>query len=391
MAFLITSCKTIHTRYLQGDVIGFADRVETSYNAPRGLFSELKPQDPRGWNLLDNKKERATMRTQVQTIIPRGENTTAYYAMELAAERIKYMRRHMHDPQTKYYIFLLTDGLDNASPELAKKEKKILFTRTPEQYQKRLKKKLKRAMGWFAKNTFEVYPMMFEGEDMQETKARNHMSDSQFKQKLEQDMECFRYSSQGEAPKLISAEDFKTIIGELRKQFVLSSYTFRIPKSYANKKIRMNFTDKKGQKVSLTGTLKKSGFSYILNDISFDNPQASYLKTSRFCSSHGKNFVAHAAPAGKDELNTYFTIEDFRLGKDSYFPQGEKVEQEYESSPGFWQLNSEYHELTEGMINTYFLLVIDGSTSLDGKNKKQNGFELETKMAVDIMDMLTGQ
>lgn len=388
---VLTSCKTIHTRYLQGDVIGFADRVETSYNAPRGLFSVLKPQDRRGWDLLDNAQERETMRKQIQTIIPRGENTTAYYAMELATERIKYMRRHMHDPQTKYYIFLITDGLDNASPELAKKEKKILFSKTPEQYKERLQKKLKHTMGWFAKNTFEVYPMMFEGEDMQETKDRNHMSNAQFKQKLEQDMECFRYSSVGEAPKLISADNFKTIIGELKKKFVTSSYTFRVPRSYANKKVRMNFKDARGQKVSLTGTLKKSGFSYVLTDISLDNPQATYSKTSRFCSKDGATFVAHAAPTGKDELNTYFTIEDFRIGTTPYFPQKKSVEQEYESSPGFWQLNSEYHEVAAGIINTYFLLVIDGSTSLDGKNKKQNGFELETKMALDIMDMLTGQ
>ncbi|MBQ7192387.1 MAG: hypothetical protein IJS00_05900 [Paludibacteraceae bacterium] len=264
IALFLSSCATQHTRFLQGDVIGFSDEVRTSYRCPRGMFSTFKEQNA-AWNLLDDDQV-GRMRTEIKELPPRGQNTAAYYAMELAAERIKYIRRHYakNDPQTKYYIFLLTDGLDNASPELAKKEKKILFSKTPEQYQKRLQKKLKGAMGWFAKNTFEVYPMMFEGEDMQATKTRNRISDEQFKEKLAKDMECFRYSSTGEAPELISADNYQVIIEKLKHTFVSSSYTFRVPKSYVNKKIRMNFENRKGQKISLIGVLKKQGFSYIL-------------------------------------------------------------------------------------------------------------------------------
>ncbi len=386
---LLSSCGTVHQRFLQGDVIGFADEVQTSYAAPRGLFSELKSQE-RPWDLL-NASEKAKMRQELTTIIPRGNNTTAYYAMELATERIKYVRRHYakNDPQTKYYIFLLTDGIDNASPALAQKEKKILFSRTPEQYQKRLQKKLKSAMGLFANNTFEVYPMMFEGEDMQASKKRNRMSDEQFKAKTAEDMKCFRYSSIGEAPELISADNFRTIIEELKKKFVSSNYTFRVPKSYVNKNIRMNFENRHGQKISLIGNLQKMGFSYVLKNIQFDSPQATYHLKSRFCTEQGKSLVAHASPEGNDPLNVYFTIEDMRIGNSPYFPVKEKVEQEYEESNNFWQLNSEYQEVTKGAINTYFLLVVDGSNSLDGKNKQQNGFEQETDMAKEILDMLT--
>ena len=249
---LLSSCGTPKNRFLQGDVIGFSDRVQTSYDNPQ-LKHPLRP-----WNLL-NEEEKAKMRQELTTIIPRGENTAAYYAMELATERIKYVRRHYaeNDPQTKYYIFLLTDGLDNASPEVAKREKKILFSRTPEQYQKRLQKKLKGAMGLFAKNTFEVYPMMFEGEDMKTSINRNKkMSEAQFKQEVAESMDCFRYSSKGNAPELISADNYRTIIEELRKKFISSTYTFRVPKSYVNKKIRMNFENRHGKKITLTGTLQ---------------------------------------------------------------------------------------------------------------------------------------
>ena len=388
-ALLLSSCGTVHYRFLQGDVIGFSDKVETSYDAPRGFFSELKPQlRPRD---LLNASDKASMRQELTTIIPRGENTAAYYAMELATERIKYVRRKYakNDPQTKYYIFLLTDGLDNASPEVAKQEKKILFSRTPEQYQKRLQKKLKGAMGLFAKNTFEVYPMMFEGEAMQSSKQRNKMSDAQFKQKVAEDMKCFRYSSVGEAPELISADNFRTIIEELRKKFISSTYTFRIPKSYVNKNIRMNFENRHGKKISLTGKLQKKGFSYVFSNIQFDDPSTTYYLKSRFCTEQGKSLIAHANPEGADPLNVYFTIEDIRIGNSPYFPVGEKVEQEYETSNDFWQLNSEYREVTKGAINTYFLLVVDGSRSLDGKNNQQNGFKQETDMAKEILDMLT--
>ncbi|MBO4738082.1 MAG: hypothetical protein J5606_00815 [Bacteroidales bacterium] len=224
LMFLLLSCATQHDNFFRGDVIGFSDKPTTSYRADRGLFMNLKPQSP-PYNLLEGN-ETSKIRTDIKTV-PRGNNTTAYYAMELAAKRVNYIRRKIakRDPLTKYYIFLLTDGLDNASSQVAKNEKRILFNRTPKQYQKRVHRQLKNAMGWFSKNTFEVYPMMYEGEDLLETKERNKLTDAQFKEMLKQDMECFRYSSEGKekAPELISADNFQSIITELRSHFEKNS------------------------------------------------------------------------------------------------------------------------------------------------------------------------
>ena len=390
LTIIFTSCVSVKTRYLQGDVIGFSDEVTTSYD-PSDINSYTMLKYPgRGWNLL-TEKEKEAMKDYIKKRIPRGDNTTAYYAMELAAERIKYIRRQhaKHDPQTKFYIFLLTDGLDNGSPTYAQQKRKILFNISEEKYEERLQKKFKKAMGR-SKNTFETYPMLWVGDDMKNILKENNQKGKDARGWLEKQMKCFRYSSVGEAPKLITSTSYERILTELKKIFVSSNYTFRVPKSYNNKKIRMTFENEEGEKISLTGTLRRKGSSYLLDNIAFDNPRATYLKTSQFCSKDGKSLISHEPPQDEKSayMNAYFTIEDLRLGNSSYFPLPEKVEQRYESR-SMWILNSEYREITKTTINTYFILVLDGSNSLDGKYQKTNGFEQEIDMAITILDILT--
>ncbi|MBO4739698.1 MAG: hypothetical protein J5606_09105, partial [Bacteroidales bacterium] len=90
-------------------------------------------------------------------------------------------------------------------------------------------------------------------------------------------------------------------------------------------------------------------------------------------------------------INVYFVINDLQLNGVAYMPQADKVTQAYESRPGIWQLNSEYQEVTKTAINTYFVLVIDGSKSLDGKNNSKDGFKEETDMALEIMEILSSR
>lgn len=379
---LLTGCGVINNRFLRGDVIGFSDRVEPSYYYEPGLFQVFKQQSA-PYNLCTEEGQDALSISL--NSISRGMNTTAYYAVEQAADRVKYIRRKVakNDPQTKYYIFLLTDGLDNASPQVAKNDGVFWFDKTPEQYKKRLQRKLKGAMGLFAKNTFEVYPMMFEGEDIQANRERNNWTEERYQQYLQQQMECFRYSSTGEAPQLISSDNFEEIIMELRQQFLSSSYTFGVSKSQVNKQIRMNFVNEDNQKIVLTGTLHKSGFSYVLDDVKIDG--GTYLTTSQYCKKGGIQLLE--VQRDKYDINAYFTIEDLRIGKAPYFPLRDRVEQEI-AEGGFWQINSEYQEAPWQSVDTYFVLVVDGSRSLDGKNHDQNGFENEIDMANKIVDML---
>ncbi|MBP5516231.1 MAG: hypothetical protein J6X86_04690 [Bacteroidales bacterium] len=368
---LFSSC-TEHKQFFRGDVIGFSDEVETSYTTTsRGMFMNFKPQSA-PYNLL-NENDVTKMKYSIDKV-PRGNNTSAYYAMELAAQRVKYIRKKIarNDPKTRYYIFLLTDGLDNSSPQVAKKDGRIMFSISPEKYQKRIQRKLKHAMGLWHKNEFEVYTLMYEGDDIEEAKRMNNMTDEQYDKILRNSMECFRYSSNGEAPELISANNFDSIIEKTKEKLKQTSYTFRVAKSYAGKKIRMNFKNNEGEEVTLTATLKKSLSSYSLTDVALSNGATATIK----------------AISG-DNINALFVIEDFQL-KDghAYYPKKSATTQDYEIQPGLWQRNSEYIEKTNEMINTYFILVIDGSRSLDGKNHDKNGFEEETDLAKEIMEIM---
>lgn len=372
---LLSSCATEHTRFFRGDVIGFSDRVTTSYTlGSRGLFMDYQQQSE-PFDLLT-----ASGRTKMNDAInqvPRGNNTTAYYAMELAAKRIKYVRKKIakNDPNTRYYIFLLTDGLDNASPQVAKNDGRMLFSISPEKYQKRVQKKLRRAMGWWSKNDFEVYTLMYEGDDIEEAKKMNNLTEEQYKTWLEESMNCFRFSSNGEPPELISANSFQSIIEKVKSRLKVSSYIFKVPKSYAGKRIRMIFNNRTGND-TITATLQKSLFSYSLSDIKFSNGVTASIE-------------ANDSFEKDDNVNVYFSINDFRVNGRAFSPEARKVTQDYEYQPNLWQRNSEYTEVTEDAINTYFILVIDGSRSLDGKNHDKNGFQEEQNMAKEIMSIMS--
>ena len=380
IVLMLPSCSTKNARFFRGDVIGFSDKVKPSYGLDsRGLFMNQKEQG-KPYNLLQND-DRELMKMTIANV-PRGNNTTAYYAMELAAMRVKYVRQKIakNDPKTRYYIFLLTDGLDNASSQVAKKDGRTWFERTPEQYQKRLQRKLKSAMGW-KKNTFEVYTLMYEGEDMLDAKQQNKFSDEDFDKKLKEDMKCFRYSSHGNAPELISANNFETIFSELQKTLSNASYKFKVPKGFAGKRIKMKMRNVAGDTISFTAKLEKTLTSYRLVDIRFSDGVTSDVK--------GGVLTSETGHEDSDVSNAYFAIEDFRLNGVAYRPIRRTVTQEYESSPGFWQRNSEYSEITDESINTYFILVIDGSRSLDGKNLDKNGFMEEVNLAKKILKIMS--
>lgn len=391
----LSSC-TSNKYFLRADVIGFSNSVRTSYDSKRGIFSGVSSQtEP--YNLLDvtynrttgknvisiNRTEQSKLQTELY-LTPREDMTAVDYAMVLAAKRVNYIRRRIakNDPNTKYYIFLLTDGTDNVSPEMAKREYDVLFPKTAEKYEARVQNKLKGAMGLFAKNQFEVYPMIFVGEDMQETQKTNKVSDEQFKKFIDNKMEHFRYSSVGEAPKVIQATDYGDLIKELRKKFGSPAYRFRIPTSYTGKQIRMTLEDRNGNKATLTGTFKKEMANYVLSDVQIKGITIDI--NTPYTKDNGKIIVATDAYNG----NAYFTLNDLRVNSvDPYFPVCEKATQEVNFS-GMWQLNSEYNEKNELIIDTYFMIVLDGSKSLDGKNGTQKGFEKELKMANDIVMMV---
>lgn len=369
----LSSCSTIQTGFLAADVVGFSERVETSYGAKKHCLKNLEEQkDP--YNLMSDGGV-AAMTAYVNNEIPRGKNTAAYYAVETACDRIRYIRQHQArgDKFTKYYIFLLTDGLDNNSPEASKKDCETLFRLSPEKYRERLQRKLRKAMGW-SKNVFEVYPMLYEGDDIKAIQTANNLDDEAYYNFLRYRFECFRYSSTGNAPPLIFASDFEEIFSQMKDKFISSSYEFMVPKSYLGKRIKMIFKSEKGDEGVVTGVFVKKGLKYTLEELEMSGMTMKMTEQS-FHDSEGSNVVFRMEEMTRDGFA--FVVGD-----------GPKDVQQFYQEDGLWIVNSEYNTEKNVNMDTYFILVIDGSTSLDGRSGATTEFDKEKEMAEKIINMV---
>lgn len=369
----LCSCSTVKVGFLKADVVGFSERVETSYGAKKHCFKNLCAQkDP--YDLMTPEGVQL-MTTYVNNEIPRGKNTAAYYAVETACDRIRYIRQHQAkgDKFTKYYIFLLTDGLDNNSSEASHKDYETLFRVSPDKYRDRLQKKLSKAMG-LSKNLFEVYPMLYEGDDIKAIQTANGLDTAQYYQFLRNKFECFRYSSTGNAPPLIFSSDYEEIFSQMKDKFVSSSYEFMVPKSYLGRRIMMKFMSDKGDEGIITGIFKRDGIKYVIDDLEVTGMTLRMTDQS-FQNSDGSNVMFRMEEMMKD--GRAFVVGD----------NTSDVRQFYEED-GLWIVNSEYNSEKKVNMDTYFILVIDGSTSLDGRGGTTTEFDKEKEMAEKIIQLI---
>lgn len=383
---MLASCSKVNLSYLRGDVIGFSGDVNTSYAARQDLFRGMSAQSE-PYNLLQDDDIRQ-MKEFIDKEIPRGTNTSAYYAMELATERIKYVRKYSakRDKFTKYYIFLLTDGLDNSSAQAAMNSGLTLMPLEADQYPERLQKKLRKAMG-NSRNTFEVYPMLYEGDDIRGIMQANNLDTAAYHNYLRSKFECFRYSTTGHAPELIFSDNYQQIFAEMRDRFISSAYEFRVPKSYAGRQIRMCFVDKKGNKGELVGDFCRNGSSFTLENIRLDGITINMV-SSAYAANDGRTLVA-VTTNDSTNSNVFFRIEELqRDGRAFVVGDGHRDVTQYYRDNGLWIVNSEYNSERIVNLDTYFILVIDGSRSLDGPDGNSDGFNAELRMAQDIVDLV---
>lgn len=382
----VTSCSTVRLSYLRGDVIGFSQDVRTSYQAGQGPFRALEQQSE-PYDLLKDD-DVARMHAFIDNDIPRGMNTSAYYAMELAVDRIKYIRKHSArgDKFTKYYIFLLTDGLDNSSAIAAENAGLTLAPIDPDKYPERLKQKLEKAMGR-SRNTFEVYPMLYEGDDIRSIMQTNNLDTATFHNYLRQKFECFRYSSVGRAPELIFSDNYRRIFADMRERFISSSYEFRVPKGFAGRKVKMRFMSSKGEEGELTGSFVRNGNSYTLQNLELKGMEIN-MRSSAYATDDGHTLIAVTSNDSTNS-NVYFRIEELRRdGKAFVVGDRARDVNQYYYDNGLWIVNSEYNSERIVNLDTYFILVVDGSMSLDGPDGNSNGFEAEKQMAREIINLV---
>lgn len=357
VTIVISSCATVRENRLMGDVIGFSDGIQTSFDYNPGLIKALSPQsDP--YNLLTAEGQRE-MDKFIRNI-PDGQNTVGYYALDVALDRIKYVRKKvMHkDPETKYYIILLTDGLDNGSTVVARNNHQGNY-KDIQSYIDKLNKKKEKVMGWKQKQDhFQIYPILFTAGDLEKMRLSNNMDDATFNNYVMSMMEGYRGASRGtEKPSPIYGDDLNKIVREFEEQFSIQGFEFLIPKGYLNKRVRMTMEDLSGNKASIEGTFTKQGFRFIFKDIVFS-----------------EGLVSESVPNGgmikdknrmdRNDILSVFMIDNLKLNGKPFKINTNTIEQQCEDY-GYFVTNSEYKSYADSRKNAYVLMIIDGSKSFE--------------------------
>ncbi len=401
----LSSCTVTH-EILLGDVISFGDSAITNYHYQKGKHKNLKPQgDPYvlfspTTHSVDAKAKFQMMQRIYNTQME--NNTAGIYAMNLGLDRIEYIRKHhlKNDPNARYYIIYMTDGLDNISHQVAKNNKQGNY-KTPEKYKEKMMKKIAKVSGYKKKsqNPFDIYPVVFTGTDLDSVKHDNHLTDAQFDQYINNNMGWLRGSSRGpeNAPRIIHGKDFDVVLEAFKDEFYTSGFEFHVPKGYIGKGIRMKingYTSKrvKGQpevreyhQTELTGTLVKQGNKYYLRGIQLRDGLESDVEKK------GQNFELKAINNKDKEAElTIFRLERPKYNGKPYFIErnNEQDEKEYVAQyvndGGMWVKNSEYISQSKGTVDTYFVLIFDASKSLKGE-----GFAKEKETAMEMINVIS--
>lgn len=367
------SCASYNESVVLGDVIGFSDDIQQSYKSRR----HREPYD-----ISDNQGKEEM--DQFILNIPAGQNTVGYYALDVALDRIKYIRKHVtdKDPEIKYYLLLLTDGLDNGSTAAAAQHHHGKYKDT-KQYIKKLNKKKTKVTG---KDFFKIYPILFTGGDLQEAKKQNNMTDEEFEAFTKNIMEGYRGSSRGiTKPEVKVGDDLDDLVKQLEEELsTISEFEFHVPRGYVNKMVRMNIEDANGTKVSIEGEFIKRGRKYFFKNIQAPEGLVYYSVDKKVLQDKTPKKIK-AKKSGNKGLLSVFTIGDLSYnGKRLILDDGSnsKVEQQIEDF-GYYTTNSEYNSQAESRFKTYVIMVIDGSKSFE-----QNS-ELAKQKAIEMRDVIT--
>jgi hypothetical protein len=341
MAISVSSCSPMLGEKLKADAIGFNNDATKSYK------SSSQP-----YNLLDARQKEA-MKTFVRRL-PQGQNTAAYYAMDLGLDRVKWAKKTRKimgkDPNSKFYVIMLTDGLDNVSTQVARNHGQGKYA-SGDDYAKTLQKKMATIMG-SSPNSFQSFPLLYIGDDLKQIQTQNNLSDNDFKKFLESKLNVFAGSQNAAPTKVIMGTDFAKIREDFVNQFLTASFDFVVPKDYAGKKIRMTLESEKGEEAYLEGDFVKKGNTYTFENIQYSPGLSSETKAGAI--------IKMKNPKDKKNLLTLFSINNLNYKGNPYkvYDVGQQV-----SDSGIWAVNSEYNAQSGTMKNAYIMIILDGSES----------------------------
>lgn len=355
-AAAFTGCASQEGVY--ADVIGFNNDA----------YRYFKPYD------LKSAKDSDKLKNIILTKIPRGQNTAEYYAMDVALDRIAERLEDYEDYEksVRFYTILLTDGLDNVSLEMARKNGKGDYSSLDE-YATAIQERMgtilnsKKMFGLISsenkKDTFQSFPMMFVGEDAET------YSDDELMEKLRP----LAGAQNAYVPTPITANSLQKLNEKFRQEFKVTSFGFNIPKGYLGRRIKMKLTSDDGETVhfeadfvrheesGLLGLSKKEEFR--LENFSFDDGFSFEIPEGGFIPADNKD--------DKTGNLAHFIINDMKL------TDGEDVtkfatatSEQYYYDGGKPRLNSEYNQAAAQRSDAYIIFLLDTSESLSEKQEE---------------------
>jgi hypothetical protein len=379
--FALFSCKTMSyppqnftedKLYMQ--VIPFSDipiDVETGLDVTKESLAEHREEDTKRKHATHavGRNQRTGLELQMERLAE-GTNTGIYYALDKALDRFQAVYNNKiptvfsSGPNTwyytKYYVILITDGLDNVSVELARAEGRKY--RDEEQYLAKLRDRIKRLFDSKRKNTFEMYLLGLYGNDLK-------MS-GYTKEDLENSLRPLMLSYPANDARLLHdpiicdiTEDasMEHLYYAFRDQFRASEFNFQLPKSYAEEKyrIKMEFQPDGPNAPSHyfeADFVQRSG-KFVLRNI---------VASPGFTFEGGSVIEETQGNPGKPWLAN-FSIYDLRLdGRTMPIPLEDRpwVRQWYWKNNG-WRFNSEFQPEQGKYQNACVLILLDRSKSLD--------------------------
>jgi hypothetical protein len=302
--------------------------------------------------------------------LPSGENTAAFYALDIALDRVAKVQKNKElmegDPSTKYYIVFFTDGLDNVSTGLAEKNHRRGNYANKAEYGATLQERMNNILKKYrffglikspnTTNSFQSYALLYRGDDI--TKS-DYTEDE-----LEAQMRPFTGAQNEQYPPVIQGSDLEKLLDDFKKAFVVSSFSFIIPKGYVGQRIRMRLNaEDEPDPVYFEADFKrqkKTKFLFIKKDYyTLENIQTS----DGFTVQIPGGTLPMDAESYNPDLNTVpFIVNGLKIGDSPYSVDKGLVTQWYYED-GKLRNNSEYKGTSGSKKNAYVLLVMDTSTS----------------------------
>jgi hypothetical protein len=373
------SCATTYSEKMYADVIGFNDRVFESYMLPPRNPKDTDVERPiPGITSDEGKPYNLRLQSQAAAMqnaigkVPSGQNTAALYALDVGLDRVTLINKKFMegDPKSRYYVIFFTDGIDNASVDMAIRTRRGNYPRGiagRDAYAAAMNNRMEQILKTYTffglikkpniTNPFQSYVLLFKGDDLA----------SYSEDQLTTLLDPFRASQNaGDPPELIQDSDMDGLREKFESSFVIPTFSFQVPKDYVGQRVRMqlNATDQVFFEATLSWQQRtkflffKEDF-YTLEDITVSDGFTFEENTRGIRIEMDKEAYDAASST------VPFIINELKVNGNSYPVRRDNVTQWHDEGTGTTSFhNTEYARLGGGKKNAYILLIMDTSLSL---------------------------